>query len=117
MPQIPFEALNINKFILRALDEEGFTHATRIQEKVFASIKAGKDVVGIAQTGTGKTFAYLLPILTNWRFTRSPHPQIIILVPTRELVIQVEEEVKRLTQFMSVEVVGVFGGVNMQNHR
>lgn len=117
MPQIPFEALNINKFILRALDEEGFTYATRIQEKVFASIKAGKDVVGIAQTGTGKTFAYLLPILTNWRFTRSPHPQIIILVPTRELVIQVEEEVKRLTQFMSVEVVGVFGGVNMQNHR
>ena len=117
MPQIPFEALNINKFILRALDEEGFTFATRIQEKVFSSVKAGKDVVGIAQTGTGKTFAYLLPILTNWRFTRSPHPQIIILVPTRELVIQVEEEVKRLTQFMSVEVVGVFGGVNMQNHR
>lgn len=117
MPQIPFEDLNINKFVLRALEEEGFTHATRIQEKVFSPIKAGKDVVGIAQTGTGKTFAYLLPVLTNWRFTRSPHPQIIILVPTRELVIQVEDEVKRLTQFMSVEVAGVFGGVNMQNHR
>tara|TARA_Y100000385_G_scaffold140815_1_gene146201 strand:- start:108 stop:1466 length:1359 start_codon:yes stop_codon:yes gene_type:complete len=112
-----FDQLKINKFLLRALNEMGFEEPTSIQDKVFSSIKAGKDVVGIAQTGTGKTFAYLLPTLTNWRFTKSPYPQILILVPTRELVIQVEEEVKKLTEFMSVEVAGVFGGVNMQNHR
>lgn len=112
-----FDQLKINKFLLRALNEMGFEEPTSIQDKVFSSIKAGKDVVGIAQTGTGKTFAYLLPTLTNWRFTKSPYPQILILVPTRELVIQVEEEVKKLTEFMSVDVAGVFGGVNMQNHR
>jgi ATP-dependent RNA helicase RhlE len=112
-----FDQLKINKFLLRALDDMGFEEPTSIQDKVFSSIKAGKDVVGIAQTGTGKTFAYLLPALTNWKFTKSPYPQILILVPTRELVIQVEEEVKKLTEFMSVDVAGVFGGVNMQNHR
>ena len=112
-----FDQLKINKFLLRALDDMGFEEPTSIQDKVFSSIKAGKDVVGIAQTGTGKTFAYLLPALTNWKFTKSPYPQILILVPTRELVIQVEEEVKKLTEFMSVSVAGVFGGVNMQNHR
>lgn len=112
-----FDQLKINKFLLRALGEMGFEEPTSIQEKVFSPVKAGKDVVGIAQTGTGKTFAYLLPTLTNWRFTKSPYPQILILVPTRELVIQVEEEVKKLTEFMSVDVAGVFGGINMQNHR
>lgn len=112
-----FDQLKINKFLLRALDEMGFEEPTSIQDKVFSPVKAGKDVVGIAQTGTGKTFAYLLPVLTNWKFTKSPYPQILILVPTRELVIQVEEEVKKLTEFMSVSVAGVFGGVNMQNHR
>lgn len=117
MPDKTFYELNINKFLLRALDALGFEEPTSIQDKVFSSIKAGKDVVGIAQTGTGKTFAYLLPVLTNWKFTKSPYPQILILVPTRELVVQVEEEVKKLTEFMSVEVAGVFGGVNMQKHR
>ncbi len=111
-----FDQLKINKFLLRALDDMGFEEPTSIQDKVFSSIKAGKDVVGIAQTGTGKTFAYLLPALTNWKFTKSPYPQILILVPTRELVIQVEEEVKKLTEFMSVDVAGVFGGVKIENN-
>ncbi|MFT6685768.1 MAG: ATP-dependent RNA helicase RhlE, partial [Bacteroidia bacterium] len=61
MSATQFDQLNINKFILRALDAMGFEHATTIQEKVFSPVKAGKDVVGIAQTGTGKTFAFLLP--------------------------------------------------------
>jgi ATP-dependent RNA helicase RhlE len=112
-----FDQLNINKFILRALDAMGFEHATTIQEKVFSPVKAGKDVVGIAQTGTGKTFAFLLPILSNWKFTKSPYPQILILVPTRELAVQVEEEVSKLTENMNVVSAAVFGGVNMQNHR
>jgi ATP-dependent RNA helicase RhlE len=112
-----FEELNINKFLVRALEELQIFHPTAIQEKVLAPIKAGKNVVGIAQTGTGKTFAYLLPILSMWKYAKTPYPQILILVPTRELVIQVEEEVRKLCKYMNVQVAGVFGGVNMQIHR
>ncbi len=117
MTENSFQNFKINKFLLRALEDLGIETPTSIQEKVFAPIKAGKDVVGIAQTGTGKTYAYLLPVLTKWQFTKSPYPQILIIVPTRELVVQVEEEVKKLVEFMSVDVAGVYGGVGMQRHR
>ncbi len=75
---------------------------------------SGRDICGIAQTGTGKTIAYLLPCLRLWSFTKEKNPTILILVPTRELVVQVVEEVKRLTSYMSFRVVGVYGGVNMR---
>ena len=57
---------------------------------------SGKDVIGLAQTGTGKTLAYLLPMLSLWKFSKEPHPQILIIVPTRELVVQVVREVEKL---------------------
>lgn len=114
---LTFEDFKLNKFLYRALDDLNLISPTTIQSKVFSPVKAGKDVVGIAQTGTGKTFAYLLPVLSLWKFTKSPYPQILIIVPTRELVLQVEEEVKKLTTYMSFEAVGVFGGVPMQRHR
>ena len=117
MENLSFNDLKINKFLLRALDDLGITNATSIQQKVFSPIKAGRDVVGIAQTGTGKTFAYLVPVLTMWKYSKSPYPQILIIVPTRELVTQVVEEVRKLCVYMNVEVTGVFGGVNMQTHR
>jgi ATP-dependent RNA helicase RhlE len=117
MENLSFEDLKINKFLLRALEDLGFTHPTSIQQKVFSPIKAGNDVVGIAQTGTGKTFAYLIPVLTLWKYSKSPYPQILIIVPTRELVAQVEEEVRKLCVYMNCEVTGVYGGVNMSNHR
>ena len=109
-----FRELNLNKSLLNALDDLEISQPTAIQHKVFAPIMSGKDVVGIAQTGTGKTFAYLLPVLRLWQFTKSPHPQILILVPTRELVVQVEEDVKKLTPYLNVQVVGVFGGTNIK---
>ena len=112
-----FSDLNLNASLLNALDELGLTTPTAIQQKAFAPIMAGRDVVGIAQTGTGKTFAYLLPALRLWKFTKSPYPQILIVVPTRELVMQVVAEIKKLTQFMSVEVVGVYGGTNIKTHK
>ena len=67
-----------------------------------------------SDTGTGKTFAYLLPLLRLWKFNKDKDPQILILVPTRELVTQVVENVKMLTEFMGVTVVGVYGGVNIK---
>ena len=74
---------------------------------------SGKDTIGIAQTGTGKTLAYLLPCLCMWKFSKEPHPQILIIVPTRELVAQVVREVEKLTPYMNVAVGGVYGGTNM----
>ena len=66
-----FADLNLDKFLLMALDDQGLHKPTSIQEKCFSPIMAGKDVVGIAQTGTGKTFAYLLPLLRLWKFSKN----------------------------------------------
>ncbi len=109
-----FSDLNLNTPLLNALDDMGLTTPTTIQHKVFNVIMAGKDICGIAQTGTGKTYAYLLPCLRQWKFSKEKTPQILVIVPTRELVVQVVEEVKKLTKYMPLEVVGVFGGVNMK---
>jgi ATP-dependent RNA helicase RhlE len=76
-----------------------------------------RDMMGIAQTGTGKTFAYLLPLLKLYKFTPTHTPKIVILVPTRELVVQVVEEVQKLTQYMSVRTLGIYGGVNINTQK
>lgn len=108
-----FTDLNLNASLLNALDDLQFIQPTTIQHRVFPIVMSGRDVCGIAQTGTGKTFAYLLPCLRQWKFDKNKAPQILILVPTRELVVQVVEAAKRLTKFMNVTTVGVFGGVNI----
>ncbi len=109
-----FDDLNLNAPLLKALDDLGYTTPTTIQHKIFSVIMSGRDVCGIAQTGTGKTFAYLLPCLRQWKYAKDRFPQILILVPTRELVKQVEEEVQKLSAYMTLVVVGVYGGVNMK---
>jgi ATP-dependent RNA helicase RhlE len=108
-----FDDLNLNTPLLTALDELGYTKPTTIQHKVFPVAMSGRDVCGIAQTGTGKTFAYLLPCLRQWKFSKDKAPQILVVVPTRELVVQVVESVKALTPYMSLMVVGVYGGANI----
>jgi ATP-dependent RNA helicase RhlE len=77
---------------------------------------SGRDMMGIAQTGTGKTFAYLLPLLKLYKFTPGHTPKLVILVPTRT-VVQVVEEVEKLTKYMSVRTVGIFGGVNINTQK
>ena len=112
-----FDELNLNTPLLNALGELGYTKPTTIQEKVFSIVMSGRDVCGIAQTGTGKTLAYLLPCLRQWKFTKDKAPQILIVVPTRELVAQVVETVKKLTPYMSLVVTGVYGGVNINTQQ
>ena len=112
-----FQELNLNTPLLRAIEELGFKEPTTIQHRVFPIVMSGRDVCGIAQTGTGKTFAYLLPCLRQWKFDKNKDPQILILVPTRELVVQVVEAVNKLTPYMSVNAVGVFGGVNINTQQ
>jgi len=115
--EMKFEDLNLNKPLLNALNDLGFETPSTIQHKTFSPIMSGKDIVGIAQTGTGKTFAFLLPILRLWKFSKSPFPTIIIIVPTRELVAQIVEEIEKLASYMNLVAVGVYGGTNMRSQK
>jgi ATP-dependent RNA helicase RhlE len=108
-----FKDLNLSKQLLNALTDIGFDTPTPIQEKAFPVIMSGKDVVGIAQTGTGKTFSYLLPILRQITFSEQRHPRVLIVVPTRELVMQVVGEIEKLSKYMNVRFTGVYGGGNI----
>jgi len=108
-----FRDLNLKKPLWNALDDLAYQTPTTIQAVGFNVMMSGKDTIGIAQTGTGKTMAYLLPCLCMWKFSKEPHPQILIIVPTRELVAQVVREVEKLTTYMNVVVCGVYGGTNM----
>ncbi len=108
-----FEQFNISKPLKRALQDLSYQEATPIQEQAIAKIMSGRDFVGIAQTGTGKTMAYLLPILTQLKYSEQKHPRILIVVPTRELVLQVIDEAKKLTTYMNTRITGVYGGTSI----
>ena len=112
-----FEELNLTTPLRNALIDIDITTPTTIQENAFAPIMSGRDVMGIAQTGTGKTFAYLLPMLRNLKFSDQKFPRILILVPTRELVQQVVSETEKLTAYMSVRTDGVYGGANINTQK
>ncbi|MDX1719709.1 MAG: DEAD/DEAH box helicase [Salegentibacter mishustinae] len=108
-----FQDLNITTPLRNALEDIGINKPTPIQEESFSTIMSGKDMVGIAQTGTGKTFAFMLPILRMLKYSEQKNPRVLVLVPTRELVVQVVEEIKKLTAYMNVRIAGIYGGVNM----
>lgn len=112
-----FTSLNLNNSLLNALYDMGHSTPTTIQQKTFAAAMSGADICGIAQTGTGKTIAYLLPCLRQWQFSKTTAPQILIIVPTRELVVQVVEAIHKLTAYMNVVTVGVYGGVNINTQK
>lgn len=108
-----FSEFNLTTPLLNALTDLGMTEPTTIQEKSYPVILSGRDMVGIAQTGTGKTMAFLLPALRQWKFTKERNPTIVVVVPTRELAQQVADDVAKLTPYMPVRSTAVFGGVNM----
>lgn len=112
-----FSDLKLNTPLLNALDDLGYDYATPIQAKAFPVISSGRDVVGIAQTGTGKTYAYLLPLLKQLKYSEQKHPRVLIIVPTRELVVQVEEALKELTPYINTRIGGVYGGANINTQK
>jgi ATP-dependent RNA helicase RhlE len=112
-----FEELNLSKPLLRALGDIHFEAPTPIQEKAFPVIMSGKDVVGIAQTGTGKTLAYLLPLLRQHTYSEQRQPRVLILVPTRELVVQLTGELEKLSAYMSLRFYGVYGASNINTQK
>ncbi|MBT5859267.1 MAG: DEAD/DEAH box helicase, partial [Flavobacteriales bacterium] len=112
-----FSDININKQLQNAISDLGFEKQTPIQEKTYSKIMGGKDLVGIAQTGTGKTIAYCLPLLQELSYSDQKDARILILVPTRELVTQVVETLKELTQYINCRIAGVYGGTNMNTQK
>lgn len=112
-----FSEFAINNQLKQAIEDLGFEKPTPIQAKSFPVIMSGTDMVGIAQTGTGKTFAYMLPILQDLKFSKDVHPRVLVLVPTRELVLQGVEEIEKFGKYSSIRVVGVFGGVNINRQK
>ena len=112
-----FEELNLNAPLLNALADLEYVCPTPIQEKAFPIIMSGRNVVGIAQTGTGKTFAYLLPILRQLTFSDQKDPRILILAPTRELVIQIFNEINKLTKYTTIRSGAVYGGTNINTQK
>ncbi len=111
-----FDKFGIGKSVLKALDEIGFHEPTPVQELAIPAIKSGQDVLGIAQTGTGKTAAYLIPILMRLVKAEGTDPRALILVPTRELAIQVGEDIEELTQYTNIRSAAVFGGIGYTKH-
>jgi len=112
-----FQIFNLRKQLNNALLDLGYESPTAIQEKSFKIVLSGKDILGIAQTGTGKTLAYALPILEDLKFSKQVQPRVLVLVPTRELVMQVVQEMEALTKYMNIRILPIFGGVNINTQR
>jgi ATP-dependent RNA helicase RhlE len=112
-----FNELNLNKQLFNAIEDLGFEQQTPIQSDTYSKILSGKDIVGIAQTGTGKTIAYCLPLLQELSYSTQTNPRILILVPTRELVAQVVETLNDLTKYITCRIIGVYGGTNMNTQK
>jgi len=108
---VQFEDLKLNKQLLNAISDLGFGEPTEIQQKAIPQIQAGHDIFGIAQTGTGKTAAYLLPILMKVKYAQGNSPRALILTPTRELAIQVNEHIAQLAKYTDLRHTAVYGGI------
>jgi ATP-dependent RNA helicase RhlE len=113
---MPFRALGLHAQILKAVQEAGYTEPTPIQSAAIPQILAGHDLIGIAQTGTGKTAAFVLPILTKLAGGISGgnrrQPRALVVAPTRELAAQIEENVRIYGKHLPLRAAVVFGGVN-----
>src|SRR5207237_9201708 len=109
-PQSGFQSLSLSSPILAALHRARYVEPTPIQAAFIPVALTGRDVIGQAQTGTGKTAAFLLPFLNHWRETNEPGPQALVLAPTRELVVQVSEEAKKLIPSKHCRAIPIYGG-------
>ncbi len=112
-----FDQFSLKKQLRNAISDLGYENPTSIQEQSFSVVLSGKDMLGIAQTGTGKTLAYVIPILEGLSFSKDPHPKVLILVPTRELVTQLVDEIEKLSTYLSIRILGIYGGVNINTQQ
>lgn len=106
-----FEDLELNKQLLSAIDELGFTRPSPIQQQAIPLIQAGHDLIGIAQTGTGKTAAFVLPTLMKLKYAQGESPRAIILSPTKELVLQIHDHVSQMSVNTDLRHLALYGGI------
>jgi ATP-dependent RNA helicase RhlE len=106
-----FENFNLNRQLLNAIADAGFSTPTDIQQKAIPLIMGGQEVIGIAQTGTGKTAAYLLPVLMKVKYAQGAEPRVLILAPTKELTLQIAEHTLQLTKYTDLRVLPIYGGI------
>lgn len=106
-----FADFKLNKQLLTAVAEAGFTEPTPVQLQTIPLLLAGHDVLGIAQTGTGKTAAFGLPLLMKVKYAQGEHPRALILAPTRELAIQLEKHLKALATYTDLRIYAIYGGL------
>ena len=115
---LSFKELSLNETILENLSKEGYTQPTEIQSRAIPLLLAGHDLLGIAQTGTGKTAAFVLPIIENLlkieEFRRIGEPRALILAPTRELASQILESIQTYARDIDVKAVALYGGVGQK---
>jgi ATP-dependent RNA helicase RhlE len=109
---MPFRSLGLDPAILRAVQETGYTEPTPIQKAAIPFIIGRRDLIGIAQTGTGKTAAFTLPILHLLSTSPGRGVRALVIAPTRELVVQIEENVRAYARHLSLSVATIFGGVS-----
>jgi len=117
---MPFATLRLNAPLLKAITEQGYTTATPIQQQAIPEILAGRDLIAAAQTGTGKTAAFVLPILQQIdpdKTVRAKRIQALILVPTRELAVQVEASVQRYAKHLDIRSMAMFGGSKIADQK
>ena len=105
-----FTDFGLNETLLNALSYMNFEEATEIQEKAIPTILEGKDLIGCAQTGTGKTAAFVLPTLNQVAEEQSDGVQVLILCPTRELAVQIEQQIQGIAYFTNASCYAVYGG-------
>ena len=105
-----FDELDLNPELMESIDYMGFRETTPIQEKAIPVILSGNDLIGCAQTGTGKTAAYLLPIMNFILGSRPIHTHTLVLVPTRELAIQIDQQIQGLAYTLNITSIAVYGG-------
>jgi ATP-dependent RNA helicase RhlE len=111
-----FENFNLNKQLLNAIADMGFTQPTEIQQKAIPIIHGGQEVIGIAQTGTGKTAAYMLPLLMKVKYAQGKEPRAVILAPTKELCVQLAEHAKNFAKYTDLRILPIYGGVGTKPH-
>lgn len=106
-----FDELKLNRQILNAIDDLGFTQPTEIQQKAIPLALAGHDLLGIAQTGTGKTLAFVAPLIMKLKYAQGDDPRALILAPTRELIIQIHEHFEKLSTYTDLRIQAIYGGL------
>jgi ATP-dependent RNA helicase DeaD len=108
-----FGEIEVPATIARAIEQMGFVTPTEVQARAIPPLRRGEDLIGQAQTGTGKTAAFAIPIIEKID-PASEHVQALVLTPTRELCVQVTEEINRIGRFRGVRAVAIYGGASME---